>query len=301
MVDDGWLAELAGRVGRGERAVLVTIARATGSTPRDEGTTMIVGERDVHGTIGGGHLEHEATRVARDALAHAEPPSAPCLARFPLAARLGQCCGGVATVAFSLVDARDREWIDEAVAKLRQGTAATIGSGEFALTIEPADFQVLVFGNGHVGRALAQVLAVLPAHVRWIDAREDDFPADVASNVEIVATDVPEAELRDAPRGSFVVVTTHDHSLDLALIEAALRRDDWRYLGLIGSTSKRNQFEKRLLAKGFTAQQLARIICPIGRPQASGIRSKAPGAIAVAVAAEILALRGMQAETAATA
>jgi xanthine dehydrogenase accessory factor len=260
---------------------------------------MIVGERDAFGTIGGGHLEHEAMRVAREALAQREPPASPWIARFPLAARLGQCCGGVATLAFSVVGASDKPWIDEAAAKLRAGMPATIvtciDGEDFVQTIAPVDFHVLVFGNGHVGRALVQVLGALPAHVRWIDAREDDFPAHVAGNVEIVATDVPEAELREAPRGSFVVVATHDHALDLSLIETALARDDWRYLGLIGSTSKRNQFEKRLLARGATQQQVARITCPIGRPQAIGVRSKAPGAIAVTVAAEILALREAQA------
>lgn len=297
MLDDGWLGDLASRIARGERAVIVTLARASGSTPREAGATMLVGERDAFGTVGGGHLEFEAHKVARDALQSTEKVS-PWLVRFPLAARLGQCCGGVATLAFSVVDASDAAWIAEAAAKLREGAPATIvtriGGDEFVQTIAPPDFHVLVFGNGHVGRALVQVLGTLPARVRWVDAREEDFAADVAHNVEVIATDVPEAELRDAPRGAFVVITTHDHALDLRLIEAALARGDWRYLGLIGSMSKRNQFEKRLLARGFSPQQVARITCPIGRPQGLRIRSKLPGAIAVAVAAEILALREAQ-------
>jgi xanthine dehydrogenase accessory factor len=140
-----------------------------------------------------------------------------------------------------------------------------------------------------VGRALVQVLGVLPARVRWIDEREADFPAQVPRGVEVVSTDVPAAELRDAPPGSLVVVSTHTHALDYDLVSSALARDDWRYVGLIGSTSKRNQFEKRLLAQGFTAAQIARITCPIGR--SVPVRGKHPGAIAVAVAAELLAVR----------
>jgi xanthine dehydrogenase accessory factor len=165
------------------------------------------------------------------------------------------------------------------------------GSTLLVHAIAPNDFNVLVFGNGHVGRALVQVFGALPAAVRWIDARDADFPASVPANVEVIGTDLPEAELNAAPHGACVVIATHNHALDLAIVSAALARDDWRYLGLIGSTSKRNQFEKRLLARGFTAERLAKLTCPIGRPTGIAIRSKEPGAIAVAVAAEILAVR----------
>ena len=150
---------------------------------------------------------------------------------------------------------------------------------------------MLVFGNGHVGRALVQVLGALPARVpgstpaRAISRRASPV------NAEIVATDAPEAELADAPHGAYVVVMTHNHALDLQIMTAALARDDWRYLGLIGSVSKRNQFEKRLLARGYTPERFARVTCPIGRSGGLAIHSKEPGAIAVAVAAEILALR----------
>jgi xanthine dehydrogenase accessory factor len=312
------IAELAARVARDGRAVLVTIAHASGSTPREAGTSMIVGASDVHATIGGGHLEFEAIRIGRDALAQRERPR-PWLVRFPLAARLGQCCGGVATLVFAVVDARDSAWIGEAAQCERERCAMTIvtriggdsdtctverrpeatnagaalvttdGTTSLVHTIVPTDFNVVVFGNGHVGRALVQVLGVLPVHVRWVDERASDFPASAPANVEVVATDAPEAELADVPRGAFVVVATHNHALDLAVVTAALSRDDWRYLGLIGSISKRNQFEKRLAARGFAPEQLARITCPIGRTGLT-IRSKNPGAIAVAVATEMLAV-----------
>lgn len=316
-----WLGELASRVARDERAVLVTVAHATGSTPREAGTTMIVGPEDFAGSIGGGHLEFEALRIARDALANNPPPGA-WLVRFPLAARLGQCCGGVATLAFAVVDARDRAWVERAAQHVRAGAALQIvtrigGSGSthsvepnpdategdttliqandgatlLVHTVVPSNFNVLLFGNGHVGRALAQVLGTLSAHVRWIDSREADFPANLPANVEIVVTDVPEAELRDAPRGAYVLVMTHSHALDFELVAAALTRDDWRYLGLIGSQSKRNQFAKRLAARGVAPEALTRVTCPIGASAGIAIRSKEPGAIAVAVAAELLRFR----------
>jgi xanthine dehydrogenase accessory factor len=237
--------------------------------------------------------------------------------RFPLAARLGQCCGGVATLAFTVIARDNGAWLETAVAREREGAAmdlvTVIGGGARSFDSwskrrprsrarrygrhddarrphhRSDDFSVLVFGNGHVGRALVQVLGVLPARVRWIDAREADFAADVPAGVEIVSTDVPTAELRDAPCGSLVVITTHDHALDFELVCAALARDDFGYIGLIGSVSKRNQFEKRLLARGYGAAQMTRITCPIGR--GVPVRSKHPGAIAIAVATELLAVR----------
>jgi xanthine dehydrogenase accessory factor len=324
----------------------VSVAHASGSTPREAGTAMIVAADSMSGTIGGGHLEFEALRIARDALASPIPPGA-WLVRFPLAARLGQCCGGVATLAFLVVDAQAAVWLDAAVACQRTaipmalvsrigGTAdartqllvtadhangslgsAALDSAAVALArprvqaraagaqlvdagdattllvhvIVPSDFSVLVFGNGHVGRALVQVLGALPARVRWIDGRDHDFPASVPANVEIVVTDAPDAEPAQARPGAYAVIATHSHALDFDIVAAALARDDWRYLGLIGSQAKRNQFERRLAARGFAADAFARVTCPIGVSGGLRIRSKEPGAIAVAVAAEMLALR----------
>jgi xanthine dehydrogenase accessory factor len=170
--------------------------------------------------------------------------------------------------------------------------AAAAGGATLLLhVVRPRNFHILLFGNGHVGRALAQVLGTLDASVRWIDGREHDFPGQVAANVDAVITDDPVAELNAAPHGAWVLILTHSHALDFELTQAALQRDDWSYLGLIGSRSKRNQFEKRLTARGVPPAALARIVCPIGGHPGIAIRSKEPGAIAVAVAAELLALR----------
>jgi len=185
--------------------------------------------------------------------------------------------------------------IDDCAALVR------FASGEQApllIQIERSDaFPVLLFGNGHVGRALVNVLGVVPARVRWIDSRADDFPRVVASNVRIVVTETPEDELLHAPSGAFVVVTTHSHALDFTLIAEALARDDWRYLGLIGSKSKRAQFERRLAARGFSAEASARIRCPIGT-EGVALKAKHPGAIAVAIAAELLFVREAMARSA---
>ena len=134
------------------------------------------------------------------------------------------------------------------------------------------------------------VLAATPARIRWIDGREDDFPAAVAGDVEIVATDAPAAELAEARPGAYVVVTTHSHALDYDIVAAALARRDWRYLGLIGSRAKRAQFEKRWAVHGGAPGAFARVTCPIGAGPLA-LSGKEPGVIAVATAAEVLALR----------
>src|SRR5256885_12769754 len=92
-----WLAEL-GRLRRdGTAAVLVTVASIKGSAPREAGAKMIVTADDAHGTIGGGHLEHQAIAIARDVLARGGGGA---LRRFPLGASLGQCCGGLVDLLF---------------------------------------------------------------------------------------------------------------------------------------------------------------------------------------------------------
>lgn len=289
------LAELSRLVERDGVAVLVTVAAARGSVPRDAGTTMVVGRDTVMGTIGGGHLEFEAIRLSRGALAQeAAPP--PWVVRFPLAARLGQCCGGVVTLAFEVVPA-GVPWLAAIAEAERHGTPCTLmtrvtAHDKVTLLVQApslAWLQVTIFGNGHVGRALVPMLAAVPARVRWIDAREDDFPATLPDGVEVVVTDIPEAELAHAPPGACVLIATHDHALDFTLVTAALARSDWTYLGLIGSRSKRQQFERRLLARGFTQAQLDRIVCPIGRGEVHSLTGKEPGTIALATAAEIVA------------
>ncbi|CAG1000969.1 hypothetical protein BURK1_02852 [Burkholderiales bacterium] len=336
----GLCAALSKAIAAGGRAVLVVVAHGAGSVPREAGAWMIVTAEGQHGTIGGGHLEHESTKLAREAIAGATPAST-WLVRFPLAARLGQCCGGVSTVAFTVVD-RSAAWLELATACERTSAAFTLvhrlgattgepqrmivtaddsrgslggealdstavaaararlatggasglvevdGASLLVHVVRPRAFDVMLFGNGHVGRALAQVLGAVPCRVRWIDERASDFPASVPANVEVLATDAPVDEIADAPRGAYVVVMTHSHALDFDIVEAALARGDWAYLGLIGSKAKREQFARRLAARGTEETVLARVTCPIGAT--AGLASKEPGAIAVGVAAELLAV-----------
>ncbi len=246
----------------GRPAIVVEVAAARGSVPRAAGTRMLVGANEVHGTIGGGHLELKAIASARQMLA--EGSTLPLEHHFPLGPALGQCCGGAVTLRWSpLAGADPATW--PATAPL---------------------FTLQLYGAGHVGRAIVALLAGIACDVQWIDEREDQFPsAPLPPHIERVCVEPVEAEVRLAAPGAFYLVLTHSHDLDLAITQAILERGDFGYLGLIGSATKRARFEHRFEARGIERPLIDRIICPIGLP---GIAGKEPEVIAVAVVAQLL-------------
>jgi xanthine dehydrogenase accessory factor len=151
--------------------------------------------------------------------------------------------------------------------------------------VYPCDWRIVLFGAGHVGQALVRTLADMPCRITWVDTRDQQFPREIPGNVAVVATDTPEAEVDAAPVGAHFLVMTHSHGLDQALTERILRRADFAWFGLIGSATKRRQFEHRLRARGISTEQLGAMTCPIG---VEGIEDKRPAAIAIAVAAQVL-------------
>ena len=148
-----------------------------------------------------------------------------------------------------------------------------------------SNFNIFLFGAGHVGQALIKLLSEQSCQVTWVDTRDNQLPSETAQNITAICTDVPEAIINEAPTGSYFLVMTHDHSLDQKLSEFILRKDDFSYFGLIGSKTKRKRFEHRLLRRDIGSDNLKKMTCPIG---INGITSKHPAAIAVAVMAELL-------------
>ena len=250
----------------GVPGVVVEVSAARGSVPRERGTRMLVSAAQALGTIGGGHLELLAIDIARQMLARPDAVE-PFERHFPLGPALGQCCGGAVTLRFSRLDARC----------LRAWPSA-----------DPRFFLQL-YGAGHVGRAIINLLANISCRVQWIDERESEFPADdlLPPHIEKVCVEPVEAEVDVAPAQACYLVLTHDHDLDLRITEAILRRGDFRYLGLIGSRTKRARFLHRYEERGIPAATLGRMTCPIGVP---GIEGKEPEVIAVAVVAQLLQL-----------
>jgi xanthine dehydrogenase accessory factor len=144
---------------------------------------------------------------------------------------------------------------------------------------------LMLFGAGHVGTALVKLLADLPCYVTWVDERDAMFPANVPANVQMEQTDTPESLIAQAPSHTSYLVMTHSHALDQRLSEAILRKQAFTWFGLIGSRSKRMQFESRLRPRGIPASRLTKMICPIGLPDITG---KAPAVIALSVAAQLV-------------
>ncbi len=169
------------------------------------------------------------------------------------------------------------------------GYGPPVDMGRFVLMrpLRVGDFRVLVFGAGHVGRALVRALAQLADQIVWCDGREGEFPAELPARVRVETGD-PFRAIESMSPGACYLVMTHSHSLDLAVCEAILQRGDQSYLGLIGSLSKRRRFEKHLLGEGLSELDLKRMICPIGVP---GITGKDPAVIAASVAAQLLQVR----------
>ena len=244
----------------------MTILGTQGSVPREKGTMMLVSADAIAGTIGGGRLELEAILRARSRLSTGNDGLM--TARFPLGPSLGQCCGGT-------VDLEFRPLTDADLAHIKMQECGVLTP-------------LLLFGAGHVGRALAHVLVDLPFDVTWIDERDDAFPQEAGANVRKVTTDTPEAEIAAAGPGACFLVMTHSHALDETLCDAILRRGDFMYCGVIGSATKRARFERRLRDRGVAGDAIARMRCPIGMP---AIKGKEPAIIAVAVAAELLMIR----------
>ncbi|GAB2908829.1 hypothetical protein GCM10027093_53620 [Paraburkholderia jirisanensis] len=155
----------------------------------------------------------------------------------------------------------------------------------------PPPMHIVLFGAGHVGHALVTLLGTLPCVVHWVDERDELFADEVPANVQIEATDTPDAIVDSAPAGTYFLVMTHNHALDFSLAARIMRRRDFAYFGMIGSQTKRVKFERRLIERGVAPHRLDEMICPIG---IGGIENKAPFAIALAVCAELLQVRGAQ-------
>ena len=251
-------------------AVLVEIVATQGSAPREAGTWMAVFAADFIGTIGGGRLEFDAIAEARSTLAGAD--AHPEARRHALGPASGQCCGGVIHLRHTPVAAGD-------ITGLRARLA------------EPGT-PVALFGGGHVGSALARVLAPLPFALTWIDSRDEIFPLGIAGrDVELACehSDPVQAAVPGLAPQSRVLIMSFSHAEDLDVVAACLlrrrQRGDLPFIGLIGSKTKWATFRGRLRARGFTDAELDAVTCPIGVP---GIGGKQPEVIAVAVAAQLL-------------
>ncbi|MBD8871007.1 xanthine dehydrogenase accessory protein XdhC [Nocardioides sp. MJB4] len=262
-----WLRAVESLRERREPGVLVTVAHVRGHAPRSAGAKMVVTATSSWESVGGGNLEAVAVERARRMLAD-----------------------GVTEPVTVVSDLSDR-------APLEHGVQCC--GGEVTLLLEPLPVQpaVAVFGVGHVGLELARILARLDLDLHLVDSRPGQLTdtalaplADARARVHVHRVPVlPELVIAELPRGTHVLILTHDHAEDAALVDAALRTDHLASIGLIGSRAKWARFRAKLAAEGHDEATIARVTTPIGDP---GIRGKDPATIAVGVAAALL--RGIE-------
>jgi xanthine dehydrogenase accessory factor len=308
-------ARIRETIERDGSAGLVSVVGSAGSVPRESGARIVLRpDGGFFGTIGGGRLEYEAIAAARVAL-KAERGKAE-FRDWPLGPNLGQCCGGMVKTLTETFDASDlpaARHLEEAEIAGPFTTASRLGEdGRIARAVLPADAAnpgigatpfakmsfrehfgeatspVLLFGAGHVGRAVVLALAPLPFTVRWIDSRPDQFPQHIPQNTVTVCSDAADRDLREAPRDAMIVVMTHSHAIDLDVTVAALQLGTFNFIGLIGSDTKRARFVSLARQMGVSTRQIDRLVCPIGLTE---IKGKEPAVIAAALAAQLLMAR----------
>lgn len=323
-----WIGELTDLTAAREPAVLVTVAGIRGSAPREIGAKMIVTAAETIGTIGGGQLEYQCTRLAVGML----DDGGLSLRSFPLGSSMGQCCGGVVEILFEPIVDGMPGWLRSLAALHGQREAAIVVTR--ISTTAPAKLVVTadaVFGADDPDTRLVskarELLADKPVACRNIqefyepvvvpdlniavfgaghvgtavvsalsqldcNIRWIDSRRDIfrqlPANVHAVEASEPTLEVAAMPADSFYLVMTHSHAIDFEVCDRIMRRGDARYCGLIGSISKRRRFEKRYRQQGMSQAMIDTLVCPIG---VGGISGKKPAEIAVATAAEILKLR----------
>ena len=239
--------------------VIVTVTQVLGHSPRHVGSKMLVSAGKSYGTIGGGNLEKVAIKRANDYLAQKEKHAQTLILTLnPTGGDYGvQCCGGKVSLMFEPIN-----------------------------TSNPS---LAIFGAGHVAWALIHIMSLFPLDIYLVDSRKEQLNGGI--NEHALATlnklhaDIPESRLLDIPEDSHILIMTHNHAEDLAILDKVLRQDGHPFVGLIGSNPKWQHFKQELLKLGHSEKTLERVTTPIGLEAVPG---RSPQAIAVAVCAQLL-------------
>lgn len=232
---------------------VITFVDGKGHLPQERGAKAIVTAAGLRfGTVGGGAVEARAIEEARAMLARGE--TAPLLRTWNLQRDLQMTCGG-----------------------------------EMSFLIEahyPHTWNVVVYGAGHVGQAVARVLAGVQCRLTVIDARAE-WREKLPAGVRALGWDRPAERVGELPKNAFHVVVTQDHATDVPIL-AALERLDPPFVGVIGSKTKAGKVRRELLELGCAPAFVEKIHCPIGLELGGNV----PGEIAVSIVAQLLQVRG---------
>lgn len=244
---------VSGEVAAGRSGVLCTVTEELGSTPRSRGASMWVRpDGSISGTVGGGLLEHETIKRAIGLLRSGGGAAS---WRMELTEAEGMACGGSASVYMEVLGREE---------------------------------ELIVFGAGHVGAAVARLGALTGFQVTVWDERGEFADPDKIPDARTVACPIDMIFENGISFGekSYVVIVTRGHELDADVV-AATDGVSGAYFGMIGSRSKIAAVRKELLARGVSEAHLDRICQPIGLP----LKAETPDEIAVSIMAEIIAVK----------
>jgi xanthine dehydrogenase accessory factor len=246
------LAAAAAGIARGTPGAMATVLERHGSAPGTPGQKLYLGgDGTCVGSVGGGAVEHAVLHALGEMLE--DPQAKHALRTFKLGAELGMCCGGRLEV-------------------LMEPIAALVPT--------------LIIGGGHVATALAPILARVGFAITVVDERNAWAHEGRIPGVTCITGEFDDAGKTVSPENGICLVMTHDHQLDQAAIEWAVKRG-FAFVGGVGSRAKAERTRQRLEAKGFSEEDRKRIRMPLG----VDIGARSPEEIAIAIAAEMIGWR----------
>jgi xanthine dehydrogenase accessory factor len=262
----GYIDRLAELAASGLPFASVTLVDAVGSTPQDAGSKMLVTAAGlIMGTVGGGRVEAKAIAHAQAMLADSKPepgfapPPRVQLLEWNLQRDVGMTCGGVVKLYFE--------------------------------TYNHGQWQIAIFGAGHVAAAVVHCLAPLECTIKVIDPR-DEWLERLPSSVRMkcIQTDDPPGQVASLSDDAFVLCMTMGHRTDRPILEEIFRQNRrFPYLGVIGSNAKRKVLERELTLAGVAPEHLQSFRCPIGL----NLGGNQPGEIAISVVAQLIEQRDL--------
>ena len=273
---------------------LVAVCEAKGSAPREAGAIMLVYKNRIDGSIGGGELEFQAIKTARQDIP--ETAFVREVRSYPLGPALGQCCGGHVKLLFEWYGSGSQPLLAELAAQDRgyslhptdaqdsPKVAVRPSEKMLSLPLSAQQQTVFLYGAGHVGRAVVKFSRHLPCQIYWVDTDDDRYPEDIVEEVTKLPARKPETIAQHAPGDAIHLIMTYSHQVDFEIVMAVLSCGNFARCGLIGSETKASRFRKRLRDAGVNSDVIERLSCPIGLPEVTG---KKPLQVAISVTGQL--------------
>ena len=246
-----------------KEVIKAKIINTEGSVPREKGIYMMISKDDIFGTIGGGHLEFLVINKSKNLLKNGIKKSE--TLNIPLGPGIGQCCGGYVQI---------------------QLTHHANGAGSIENSLE--NNNLFIFGAGHIGQALSSKSLNLNFNIHLIDSRKNFLLMNKYEDIEYILAKQPWKLIKNLSLNSYFIILTHSHDYDFKIINEILIYKSFKFIGLIGSKTKKNRFASMLEKNGHEKKLINLIECPVGLKIN---HSKEPNEIAISILAKLIDYR----------